>query len=101
VVSQPVQSFALELSSQSVPVSLIRELADRVFRHAGCVSAPMDELAAALQQATGETAFGGERRCDLQIRAGQATVDILVSANGGRVWQGSCARRAEPPTTDD
>jgi hypothetical protein len=92
VVPQHVQSFALEFSSQGVPVPLLEELAGQVFRYAGCASAPMDELVTALHHATSGTAFGGGCRCDVQIRAGLASVDILVSANGGRVWQGSCAR---------
>jgi hypothetical protein len=100
VVSERVQNFALEFSSQGAPVPLLQELAGEVFRHVGCVLAPMDELVAALQQATAGGAFGGPRRCDVQIRAGQSTVDILVSANGGRIWQGSCARPQQALTTD-
>jgi hypothetical protein len=91
VVSQRVHNFALEFSSQGAPVPLLQALAGQVFRHVGCGSAPLEELAAALRQATAEGAFGGARRCDVQLRATHQTLEILVSANGGRVWQGSCA----------
>ncbi len=92
MVPPRVQTFALELSSQGAPVSLLQEIADRVFTYAGCVSAPVDDLAAALRQAAAGGTFGGVCRCDLQMRANQDRLEILVSANGGRIWQGSCPR---------
>jgi hypothetical protein len=54
------------------------------------VSPPVSELAAALERATAGSAFG-PGRCDVQMRATPQQLEILVSANGGRVWQGICA----------
>jgi hypothetical protein len=99
-MSERVETFALEFSSQGAPVPLLQALAAQVFRHARCVSPPGDELAAALSQAAAGGAFNGARRCDVQIRAGEGKVEILVSANGGRVWQGSCPRAHEAAAGD-
>ena len=84
-------SFALEFSGQGVPVPLLEELAAQVFRFTGCTGVPTGELRAALMTATAEGTFGGAPRCDIQLRARNHTLEILVSANGGRVWQTSCA----------
>ena len=69
---------------------LLEELAEQVFRHVGCATPPGESLTAALQKAAAG-GFGGAARCDVQLRAHNHTLEILVSANGGRVWQGSCA----------
>lgn len=82
--------FTLEFSSQGTPVPLIAALAGRVFRHVGCTEPPTAELLAALDKAAGSGTFGGARRCDVQMRAHGQTLDILVSANGGRIWQATC-----------
>jgi hypothetical protein len=83
--------FALELSSQGVPVALLEQLAGTVLRHTGCSAVPAAELQAALTRATAGDTYGGARRCDLQLRANGGRLEILVSTNGGRVWQTSCA----------
>ena len=70
---------------------LLEELAGQVFRHVGCTTVPAGELAAALAKATADGAFGGARRCDVQLRAHNHTLEILVSANGGRIWQTACS----------
>ncbi|HUR32277.1 MAG TPA: hypothetical protein VM032_00665 [Vicinamibacterales bacterium] len=62
-----------------------------MFRHVGCTTVPAAELAEALAKATADGAFGGARRCDLQLRAHHHTLEILVSSNGGRVWQTTAA----------
>ena len=90
-MSQNALSFALELSSQGVPVPLLEELVAQVFQFAGCTTAAVDDLKAALVKATAGGAFGGARRCDVQLRAHNRTLEILVSANGGRIWQTTCA----------
>ena len=90
MVSLPF-AFALELSSQGAPVALIADLAAHVCRHVGCEQVPSVELTAALTQATADGAFGGARRCDVQFRAKPNVLQILVSANGGRIWQTDCA----------
>ena len=84
-------TFSLEFSSQGVPGPLLEELAGQVFRHVGCATHPGEGLTAALAKATANGAFGGAARCDVQLRAHNHTLEILVSANGGRIWQGSCA----------
>jgi hypothetical protein len=90
-VSPAPLSFSLEFSSQGVPVPLLEELAGRVFRHVGCTTVPVNELTAALTNATSGGVFGGAARCDVQLRAHDSKLEILVSANGGRLWQASCA----------
>jgi hypothetical protein len=90
-VSPDSFAFALEFSSQGTPVPLLEELAGQVFRHVGCTTAPTEELTAALAKAAAGGAFGGAPRCDVQFRAHNRTLEILVSANGGRIWQTSCA----------
>lgn len=84
-------TFALEFSSQGAPVPLLEELAGQVCRHVGCTTTPAQELTTALTKAAAGSAFGGAPRCDVQFRAHNHTLEILVSANGGRVWQTSCA----------
>ncbi|MFN7914567.1 MAG: hypothetical protein U0Q55_04460 [Vicinamibacterales bacterium] len=82
--------FTLEFSSQGTPVPLIEALAGQVFQYVGCTETPAAELAAALEKAAGSGTFGGAGRCDIQLRAHGQTLDILVSANGGRIWQTRC-----------
>jgi hypothetical protein len=81
--------FALEFSSQGASASLLGDLAARVLGHVGCSPEDVPALADALEKAVAKGAYGGERRCDLQFRAGNGTLEILVSANGGRIWQTS------------
>ena len=90
-MSQSAAAFALEFSSQGAPVSLLEELTAHVLRHAGCTTLPGAELTEALTTATAGVTFGGARRCDVQFRARNQQMEILVSAGGGRIWQTSCA----------
>lgn len=72
-------------------MSLLTELATTVGRHVGC-AVPVGELQRALESATVSGAtFGGPRRCDLQFKTRGHSLEILVSAGGGRVWQTACA----------
>ena len=80
--------FSLELSSQGVEASLVEELAAHVLEHVGCSREEIPELAGALERAVARDAFG-ERRCDAQFRAQNGTLEILVSSNGGRIFQTS------------
>jgi len=89
-VSPSSSPFALEVSSQGAPVSLLESLARQVLDDVGCTSAPMGELTAALAKAAASGSFGGPARCDLQVRAYANALDILVSSNGGRIWQTRC-----------
>ena len=80
--------FALEFSSQGAPASLVEDLAANVFRHVGCAPSPIEGLSEALAKATAKTSGStGERRCDVQFRAHKGTLEVLVTSNGGRVWQ--------------
>jgi len=80
--------FSLELSSQGVEASVVEDLAAHVLEHVGCSRDDIPELAGALEQAVAGNAFG-ERRCDVQFRAQNGTLEILVSSNGGRIFQTS------------
>ncbi len=86
--------FALEFSSQGAPLGLVEDLASQVLRYVGCTvdSAPdlTDALGRATSKGTDGTA-GGQRRCDVQFRAHSGTLEILVSSNGGRIWQETIA----------
>ncbi len=79
--------FALEFSSQGAPLGLVEELASQVLRYVGCAQDSAPDLTHALGQATSKGTAGGERRCDVQFRAHRGTLEILVSSNGGRIWQ--------------
>ncbi len=89
-MSDPAAPFAIEFSSQGAPVSLLEELTANVLRYAGCRSLPGVELTDALTRAAAGGAFGA-RRCDVQFRARNQQVEILISSGGGRIWQTSCA----------
>jgi hypothetical protein len=89
-VSAPPFYFALEFSSQGVAASLLRDLVAQVMQYVGCADAEVPELSDALERAVEKSAYG-ERRCDVQFRAQGGTLEILVSSNGGRVWQTSRA----------
>jgi hypothetical protein len=80
--------FSLELSSQGASASLVEELAAHVLEHVGCSRDEIPELTGALEQAVAGNAFG-ERRCDVQFRAHNGKLEILVSSNGGRILQTS------------
>ena len=79
--------FALEFSSQGVPASLVEDLASQVFRYVGCSAATVSGLTEAFEEATAGSAVGGHPRCDVQFRAHNGKFDVLVSSNGGRIWQ--------------
>jgi hypothetical protein len=79
--------FALEVSSQGAPATLVEDLAAQVFRYVGCSPTAVPGLTRAFEEAVAATAAGGDRRCDVQFRAHNGTLDVLVSSNGGRLWQ--------------
>src|SRR4029078_12038701 len=78
--------FALEFSSQGAPASLVEDLAANVFRHVGAAPEHAEGLTQALQDATARGAIGGDRRCDIQFRARNGMLEVLVPSNAGRVW---------------
>ena len=79
--------FALEFSSQGAPAALVEDLAASVFRHVGCAQEHVEGLRDALEQAAEPGASGGARRCDIQFRARNGDLEVLITSNGGRVWQ--------------
>ena len=93
--------FSLEFSSQGAPAALLEALASQLLTHVGVKAADLPELSAALQQAVaaGATLSAAPspaergrtvdmpRRCDVQFRASGSRLEIVVTANGGRVWQ--------------
>jgi hypothetical protein len=81
--------FALEFSSQGVPAALLGDLTAHVLGYVGCAGVTLNDLPEALQKAVAPGAAGGERRCDLQFRAHGGKLEIVVSSNGGRIWQTS------------
>lgn len=83
--------FALEFSSQGAPALLVEDLARQVFRYVGCSEAAVPGLSDALEEAVAKGAAGGHKRCDVQFRAQNGALEVLVAANGGRVWQMSLA----------
>lgn len=84
-------AFALELSGQGAPMALLADLAAQVCRHVGCDAVPENELTAALTTATAAGNAFGARRCDVQFLAKRHRLEIVVSSNGGRIWQTACA----------
>ena len=87
--------FKLEFSSQGVAAELLNELTSQVLHHVGLSRDAVPEVMPALEQAvaTGTAGISGpgdqSRRCDVQFRAQGGKLDILVSSNGGRIWQTS------------
>ena len=80
--------FALEFASQGAPASLLEALASQVLDHLGCAPGEVLGLTESLQQAVAANVLGTSR-CDVQFRAQRGTLEILVSSNGGRIWQTS------------
>ncbi len=83
--------FSLEFSSQGAPVGLVEDLASQVLRYLGCATHLAPDLTDALGRATSKGTAGGQRRCDVQFRVQRGTLEILVSSNGGRIWQETIA----------
>jgi hypothetical protein len=81
--------FSLELSSQGASAELLGHLARQVLEHVGASTKTLPELTQSLQQAVTQGAVGANRRCDVQFRAQADKVEIVVSSNGGRIWQTS------------
>jgi hypothetical protein len=80
--------FALEFSSQGASAELLGDLAAQVLEHVGLSTEAVPELAGSLQKAVAEGgAAGADRRCDVQFRVQPGKLEIVVSSNGGRVWQ--------------
>lgn len=77
--------FALEFSSQGVPGDLLGDLATHVLAHVGTSKDRLPELARLLQKAASQGAAGS--RCDVRFQAQPGRLEIVVSSNGGRLWQ--------------
>ena len=79
--------FSLEFSSQGAPAALLEALSSQLLTHVGVRAADVPELSSALQKAVAAEAAAGQRRCDVQFRVSGSKLEIVVTANGGRVWQ--------------
>ena len=79
--------FSLEFSSQGVPAAIVEDLAGHVFRYVNCAEGSVSGLTQALEQAVEKSATGTPSRCDVQFRAQGGMLEVLVSSNGGRLWQ--------------
>ncbi len=77
--------FALEFSSQGVPADLLGDLATRVLAHVGASRNAVPELAGLLQKAVSQGTAGS--RCDVRFQGQPGKLEIVVSSNGGRLWQ--------------
>ena len=88
MASQPF-FFTLEFSSQGVSAGLLGELTTQVLEHVGSSKEAVPQLVESLQQAVAEGAAGADRRCDVQFQAQRGKLEIVVSSNGGRLWQTS------------
>jgi hypothetical protein len=77
--------FALEFSSQGVPGDLLGDLATHVLAHVGASTSAVPELTGLLQRAVSQGAAGS--RCDVRFQAQPGRLEIVVSSNGGRLWQ--------------
>ena len=80
--------FALELSSQGAPTSLVDDLAAQVVRYVGCSLGAAPAVTAAVEKAIGQASLD-QRRCDVQFRAHAGSLEILVSSGDGSLWQTS------------
>lgn len=79
--------FALEVSSQGAPAALVDDLAQQIFKYVGCAQTSIPAMTEAIERAVEKTETVGARRCDVQFRAGGGKLEILVSSNGGRIFQ--------------
>ena len=78
--------FALEFSSQGASAELLGDLATHVLEYVGSSPSAVPELTESLQKAVAQEGVA-DRRCDVQFRLQPGKLEIVVSANGGRVWQ--------------
>ncbi len=86
--------FSLEFSSQAAPAALLDDLAARVLAYVGLRDNADKELPGfsdALKQAVATGAVGGASRCDVQFRVQGPKLEVVVTVNGGRIWQASRA----------
>jgi hypothetical protein len=86
--------FSLEFSSQAAPAALLDDLAAKVLAYVGLndtVDTELPGFSSALKQAVTTSAVGGASRCDVQFRVQGAKLEVVVTANGGRIWQMSRA----------
>ena len=81
--------FALEFPGQGVSAALLTDLASQVLRHLGSSVEGLPELVEALRQSVAQEAASAECLCGVRFRARAGRLEILVSSNGGRIWQTS------------
>jgi hypothetical protein len=79
--------FLLEFSSQAAPAALLDDLAAKVLAYVGVEDRALPGFSDALKQAGMSGAVGGASRCDVQFRVHGAKLEVVVTVNGGRIWQ--------------
>lgn len=77
----------MEVSSQGAPAALVDDLAAQVFQYVGCAKASIPAMTEAIESAVARSTAGSSSRCDVQFRARNGKLDILVMSNGGRIFQ--------------
>lgn len=81
--------FALEFSSQGVSADLLDDLAAHVLTYVGSSKDRVPHLTPSLQEAVAQGSARSDRRCDVRFHAQPGRLEIVVSSNGGRIWQTS------------
>lgn len=81
--------FAIEVSSQGAPAGLVDDLAQQIFKYVGCAKTSISAMTEAIERAVEKTEATGPRRCEVQFRAGGGTLEIVISSDGGRIFQES------------
>ena len=79
--------FSLEFSSQGAPAALLEQLSSQLLAHVGLKAADLPELPSVLQKAVSAGQAAGQRRIDLMFRVSGGKLEVVVTANGGRLWQ--------------
>jgi hypothetical protein len=87
-VSEPHEFvFALQLSDEPHFDAMLTELAGAVLVHVGYQTAAIEELRGVLRGALASGLSNGRRRCDVQFRAHEGELQIVVAYDGGAEWR--------------
>lgn len=78
--------FALDLSAPVSP-ALLRDLVSRVCAAASCEESQTADLTGQVEAAVAAATAAGP--CELRFEAGHGTLDIIVQAGAGPLWQTS------------
>lgn len=78
--------FALRIDDQVEFSEMVHDVAASVLRQTGYPAAAAADLVALLQHEVAE-APAGRRTCDVQFRAHEGRLELLVSHDDGRTWR--------------